>query len=145
MVRELSYGDLETRLDSSENFLIGIVGNKCYGQALCAKSASTTMEDFSHSVMGEDGRFLPYTMQITVCITGRIVVDDNIHAFNVDAATKNIGGNENTLFKVLELLVAVDTAQGGRSGQATRVTTYIPLLLAEPRMNTDAREVAFSE
>lgn len=47
-------------------------------------------------------------MQITIRIRRRIVADRNVDAFDVDTTTKDVGGHEDALFKVLKLLVALD-------------------------------------
>lgn len=47
-------------------------------------------------------------MQITVSIRGAIVVDNNVHTFNINATSENIGRHKDTLFECFESSVSVD-------------------------------------
>ncbi len=67
-------------------------------------------------------------MQVTVGIRGGIVGDGNVDTFNIDTSTKDVSGDEDTLFKVLELLVSLDT-----------------LFLSKTTVDADGREVAFAK
>lgn len=54
-------------------------------------------------------------MKIAVCIRGAVVIDDDVDTLkidatlNIDATPKNIGGDNDTLLKRLERLVAAYT------------------------------------
>ena len=56
-----------------------------------------------------------------------VVVDDDVHALDINTAADEVGGDEDALLSLLELLVLVDTAQGksderrsgGASGEAS--------------------------
>lgn len=48
-------------------------------------------------------------MEIAVSLAGRIVVYHNVDSLNVDTTPEDVGGNQDTLFKVLERLVSVDS------------------------------------
>lgn len=55
---------------------------------------------------------IPDTMQVAVRVRGTIVVDDNVHALNINSTTENVGSDKNTLFKCLESGISSDTAGG---------------------------------
>jgi NAD(P)H-hydrate repair Nnr-like enzyme with NAD(P)H-hydrate dehydratase domain len=57
-----------------------------------------------------------------------VIIDDDIHAFNVDSTAKDVGGDHDTLTKVLETLVARDS-----------------FLLVQVAVDTDGRELAFDQ
>jgi len=49
-------------------------------------------------------------MQIAVGIWRTIVVDNDVHTFNINAAAKNVSRDEYTLLECFEGSVAIDTA-----------------------------------
>ena len=51
-------------------------------------------------------------MQVAISIRRTIVVNDDVHALDINATTEDIGGNEYTLFESLESSVTVDTLRG---------------------------------
>ena len=48
-------------------------------------------------------------MQVAISIRRTIVVNNDVHALDINATTEDIGGNEYTLFESLESSVTVDT------------------------------------
>ena len=50
-------------------------------------------------------------MKIRVSIGGKIVVDGEIDAFNVDTSAKDVGSNADTLVEFFEFFVALDTGR----------------------------------
>ena len=45
-------------------------------------------------------------MQIGVRVFGHIIVEHNVHAFNVHSAAEQICGHQNAFLEILELLIA---------------------------------------
>lgn len=54
-------------------------------------------------------------MQVAVGIRRAIIVDNDVHSFDIDTTAENISCNKDTLLKSLERRVAADTAQGVNS------------------------------
>ena len=54
-------------------------------------------------------RDIPNTVQVAICVTRSVIVDDDIDSLNVDATAEDVGGDKDTLFEVLELRVTGDT------------------------------------
>lgn len=48
-------------------------------------------------------------MEVRICVRREIVVDGEVDALNVNATTKDVGGDANPLVEFFELLVAFDT------------------------------------
>ena len=48
-------------------------------------------------------------MQVAICVTRGIVVDDDINSLDIDATAEDVSGDKDTLLEVLELRVAGDT------------------------------------
>ena len=48
-------------------------------------------------------------MQVAICITRSIVVDDDIDSLDVNATAEDVSGDKDTLLEVLELRVTCDT------------------------------------
>ena len=59
---------------------------------------------------------LPNAMKVAVGVGRTVVVDDDVHALDIDTATEDIRRYQYTLLKVFEGLVAVDT--GGDVSEA---------------------------
>lgn len=49
------------------------------------------------------------TMQVSVRVFRHVVVEDDVHTLNVHSTTEQVGGNQNTLVEVFELLVTRQT------------------------------------
>ena len=62
------------------------------------------------------GKNAPDTVQVAVRIRRRVVVDDDVHALDIDTATEDIRRYQYTLLEVFEGLVAVDA--GGDVSEA---------------------------
>jgi hypothetical protein len=48
-------------------------------------------------------------MEVGVGIRGKIVIDGQVDALNIDTTTENISSNTDTLVEFLELFVSLDT------------------------------------
>lgn len=53
-------------------------------------------------------------MQVRVAALWHVIVHHDVHAFDVNAASEEVCGDHDSLFKVFKLLIAVDSAQEGR-------------------------------
>jgi hypothetical protein len=52
---------------------------------------------------------VPNTVQVAICITRSVVVDDDIDSLDIDATAEDVSGDKDTLLEVLELRVTGDT------------------------------------
>lgn len=50
-------------------------------------------------------------MEVAVCISRSIVVDDDVYTLHIDTTTEDIRSNEDTLFELLERGVPLDTVR----------------------------------
>ncbi len=50
-------------------------------------------------------------MQIAVCIRRAVIVDDDIHSFNIDTTSKDVGCHKDALLESLECRITADTAK----------------------------------
>lgn len=103
--------DFESALDIVQHGCILLVRHECDTKTLGTETTGT-----AHSV------------QIGVGTVRHIVVDDNVDSFNIDTTAKDISGNHDTLLKILERLVALDT-----------------LILAHLRVDADTGEVTVGQ
>lgn len=101
-------GNGEPLLDPLKDLLVGVARDKGDGKTLGAESTSTTD-----------------SVEVRVGIRGSVIVDDNVHSLNIDTSTKDVGSNEDSLLKSLELLESRDS-----------------LGLLKTRVDTDGGEVA---
>lgn len=108
---QLRNGHLEPALNLLQHLCILIAANKHDGQTLGTKTTSPTN-----------------SVQVAISIARSVVRDGNVDTLDIDTTTKDVSGNENTLLKVLELLVALDT-----------------FLLSKTTVDADGREVAFAQ
>jgi len=67
-------------------------------------------------------------MEVGVRVLGHVIVDDDIHALNVNASSKEVGGDHDSGTEGLEITIARDS-----------------FLLLEVRMDADGGEVALSQ
>ena len=88
-VGEFGDVDFEPILDFVEGFGVRLVGNHGDGQTLGAETARTR-----------------HAMEIGVGIFGHVVVEHDVHSLDIHTTTEQIGGHQNTLLEILELLVA---------------------------------------
>ena len=54
---------------------------------------------------------LPNTMEVTVSVGGAVIVDNDVDTFDIDAATKDISRDQDTLLEGLEGRVPLDTVE----------------------------------
>jgi len=92
VIGQFGYCYLEPRLDSSHDLLVAIRRNKRNCKALGTEASSTTN-----------------TVKVAVSVGWTVVIDYDVYTLNINAATKNISGNEDTLLKRLEGCVSVDS------------------------------------
>ena len=57
-----------------------------------------------------------YPMKVVIHPLWHIVIDDNIHALDVDPAAEQVRGNEDAGFELLEVLVPLDTIPHAKNG-----------------------------
>jgi len=48
---------------------------------------------------------MTYPVQVGIRVIGHVIVEDNVHPLYVHTTAKQIGGHEDTLLEILELLV----------------------------------------
>ena len=112
MLRQFRHDHLEPRLNGTHDLLICLRRDKRYRETLRSKPTSTTVQTLSTDNYGERCINVPNTMQVAISIRRTIVVNDDVHALDINATTEDIGGNEYTLFESLESSVTVDTLRG---------------------------------
>ena len=61
-------------------------------------------------------------MQVAICITRSVVVDDDIDSLDIYATAKDVSGDKDTLLEVLELRITCDT--GIKLNEGTRQTVH---------------------
>jgi hypothetical protein len=86
-------GNFEALLDLLENFLVILVADKGDRETLGSKTTGTSD-----------------TVEVGVGIRGKIVVDGQVDALDIDTTAEDVSSNTDTLVELLELLVALDTA-----------------------------------
>ena len=89
LIGQLGDVDFESFLDVVENFGVGFVANESDGKALGAEAASAR-----------------HAMEIRVRILRHVVVEDDVDALDVHAATEQVGRHQDTLLEIFELLIA---------------------------------------
>jgi hypothetical protein len=52
---------------------------------------------------------VPNTVQVAICITRSVIVDDDIDSLDVNPTAEDVSGDKDTLLEVLELRVTGDT------------------------------------
>ena len=102
--RQLCDADLESRLHLVQNLGVLGVADEGDGQTLGAKTTSASNLTSQRRNVAQS-----YSVQIAVGIGGHVVVDNNVHALNVHAATKNVSGHENAALEALEVCVVLDS------------------------------------
>lgn len=88
----LRKGHFESLLDVLQDLLILLAADERDTQTLGTETSSTTD-----------------TVEIGVSITGKIVVDGQVDALDIDTTAEDVGGHTDALVELLELLVALDT------------------------------------
>ena len=83
--------NLESFLNSLQNLLVRLTADERYTQTLCPKSTSTS-----------------YTVQVAVSVTGQVIIDGEIDAFDIYTAAKHVGGDADALVELFEFFVAFD-------------------------------------
>merc|ERR1712203_775251 len=111
LVRQLRDVHLKPLLHLIQGLSVRLVADEGDGQTLGTKPASP-----SNSV------------QVSVSVLWHVVVEDDVDALDIHATAKQVGGNQDSLLEVLELLVP---------GQ--------PLLLAHPPVDGDGGEVLLNQ
>ena len=89
LVWELRDVHLEPVLDLVEDLGVALVRHEGDGETLGSKPASSGN-----------------TMKVGVSVLGHVVVEHNVDSLNVHATAEEIGGHEDSLLEILELLVS---------------------------------------
>mmetsp|Transcript_103648 Transcript_103648/g.278583 ORF Transcript_103648/g.278583 Transcript_103648/m.278583 type:complete len:214 (+) Transcript_103648:157-798(+) len=103
--------DLEALLYLLQHLSVLVSGRECDRQPLGAEAPRA-----------------PHAVQVRVAVIGHVVVDDDVHPLDVDAAPEQVGGNHDALLELLELLVARDA-----------------VLLVQPRVDGDRGKVTLHQ
>jgi hypothetical protein len=85
-------------------------------------------------------------VQVGISVGGKIVVDSEVNALNIDTTAEDVSGNTDTLIELLELLVAFNTRcklAGWR--RQFRTLLNLPLLLADTGVDSNTGEVALAQ
>ena len=88
----LRKGNFETLLDLLENVLIIFAGNEGDAETLGAETTGATD-----------------SVKVRVRVGGEIVVDGQVDTFDIDATAKHVSSHADSLVKLLEFLIALDT------------------------------------
>merc|ERR1712038_622590 len=89
LLRKFLYIHFETVLHFIQDLGILFVRYKSDGQTFRAKTAGAG-----------------YTMQVSICVLGHVVVENDVDPFDVHASAEQVGGHQNSLLEILELLIA---------------------------------------
>lgn len=63
----------------------------------------------NRETLGSEPTCTSNTMEVGISVAREIIVDSQVDTLDVDATTKNVSGNADTLVELLELLIALDT------------------------------------
>lgn len=105
-----------------------------------------TADEGDTKALGPEPPSTTDTMQVRIGITRQIVVDSEIDSLNIDTTAEDIGGHTDPLVKLFEFFVSLDSA-AHQHGTLEYFQTLVglPLFLADPRVNSDTREVALAQ
>lgn len=92
LLRIVGHLGIEALLDILEHLLVVFAADERDGETLGTETTSTTD-----------------TVKVRVGFGGKIVVDGQVDALDIDTTTENVSGNTNSLVELFELLVALDT------------------------------------
>lgn len=85
-------------------------------------------------------------MEVRVGVRGSVIVDDNIHSLDIDAAAKNISGHKDTFFKSFERGIPADTKWNCQlDNPKIECEPNEPFLLGKTRMDADTWKVTSNE
>jgi hypothetical protein len=70
------------------------------------KRPARLVSQYEHATANRHKQNLPDAMEVTISVCGRIVIDDDVDSFDINAATKNVSSNQDTFLEVLELFIA---------------------------------------
>ena len=90
--RQLFNLNFESLLDLIKHSSIFVWAHECNGKTFGSESASTTD-----------------SMEVGVCAVWHVIVEHNIDLLDIDASSKDLGGNEDAVLKRLESLVDFDS------------------------------------
>lgn len=88
--------------------------------------------------------YLPDPMQITIGVRRWVIINDNVNALHIYPSSENIRCYQNSLLKILELLVTRDSRRHV-SDNYVHFDAHRPLFLLQAGMNRNARKIAFSQ
>lgn len=128
LLGELRERDLKTLLNRLQNSLVFGAANEGDTETLGSETTSTTD-----------------TVEVGVSLVWHVVVDGDVDALNIDTTTEDVSGHTDTGLEILELLVAFDTVSSSACDHCTLVSEYVPLLLANTRVDCSTGEVALAQ
>lgn len=71
---------------------------------------------------GAEATGTSHAMQVGVAILGHVVIEDDVYALNVHATSKQVGGHQDALLEVLELLIALQPTNRKTSSRRDQVS-----------------------
>jgi hypothetical protein len=91
VIVSLRKGNLEALLNCLQNLLVSFAAHEGDRQPLGAETASTTNP-----------------MKVRISVTWQVIVDSKVNTLDINATTKHIGRDTNTLVELLKLFVTLD-------------------------------------
>jgi hypothetical protein len=83
-------------------------------------------------------------MEVGIGIAWKIVVDGQVDTLNINTTTENVSGNANTLAKLLELLITLDTRRELVCTSENN-SECLPLILTDSGVHSNGWKVTLSE
>ena len=124
LVRQFSNINLESVLHLVEDLCVALVGHEGDREPLGAKSSRP-----GHPV------------EIGVGVFWHVVIEDDVHSFNVHSSPKKVGGHQDSFLEILELLIPEVKSDDDRPTRAGHVLPAESFLLSHPSMNGNSRKV----
>ena len=88
----------------------------------------------------------PDTVKVRIGIRRSIIVHDDVNSFDINTATKNIGGNQDSLFKSLEGGISADTKWNRQTrGLTIQGESDAPLFLGKTGVDRNTWKIARDE
>jgi hypothetical protein len=85
-------------------------------------------------------------VKVRIGIRRSIIVHDDVHSLDIDTATEDIGGNEDSLFEGLEGGISTDTKRNRQtSGLTIQDKSGVPFFLGKTGVDRNAWKIARDE
>ena len=85
----------------------------------------------------------PNTVKVRVGVRRGVVVDYDVHPFDINAATENVGSDKDTFFEGLERGISTYTKRDRQPGSTENASnSNVPFLLGKTRVDTDTGKIA---